>query len=88
MELKTPTQTEEVEVPATRVASLDLTGLVKLAYFVIGFASIVYFLLHRYSGATVTAAAEQASVGLLYGVLALILVFGVAVVGFAIRRPR
>jgi hypothetical protein len=86
MERKTPTHNLEMSVP--RTATLDLAGLVKLAYVLIGFATIAYFLMHLHAGGTMILAAEQASMELLYAVLALVLVFGVAVVSFAFRKAK
>jgi hypothetical protein len=86
MERKTPANHVEISVP--RTAALDLAGLVKLAYVLIGFATIAYFLVHLHRGGTMILAAEQASMELLYAVLALVLVFGVVVVSFAFRKAK
>src|SRR5579864_122812 len=71
------------EMPATQTKTnqnADLSAYVKLAYLLIGAASLVYFLLHMHSGGTLVAAAAQASISLVYGVTALIIVFGVVIV--------
>jgi hypothetical protein len=65
----------------------DLAWLVKLAYLFVGGASIAYFLMVLRNGGSLAAAAAQASVGLLYGVAALILVFGLVIVGGSLRNP-
>jgi len=78
---KLPTET-------TRVATADVPALVKLAYLLIGCATLAYFLMHLRSGQTLAAAANEASLGLVYGVAALIVVFGVAVVALSIRHGR
>lgn len=78
---KMPTET-------TQAASAEVPALVKLAYLLIGCASLAYFLLHLRSGSTLAAAANEASLGLVYGVAALAVVFGVAVVALSFRRSR
>ncbi|HUI76257.1 MAG TPA: hypothetical protein VLY24_00040 [Bryobacteraceae bacterium] len=78
---KLPTET-------TRVATADVPALVKLAYLLIGCASLAYFLLHMRHGSTLAAAANEASLGLVYGVAGLIVVFGVTVVALSFRRGR
>ena len=75
-------------IETTRVAIADVTGAVKLAYLLIGFASLAYFLFHWRSGGTLAAAANEASLGLVYGVAGLIVIFGVVVVGLSLRRGR
>ncbi len=78
---KIPTET-------TQAASAEVPALVKLAYLLIGCASLAYFLLHLRSGGTLASAANEASLGLVYGVAALAVVFGVVVVALSFRRSR
>jgi len=78
---KLPTET-------TQVAAAEVPALVKLAYLLIGCASLAYFLMHLRSGGTLAAAANEASLGLVYGVLALVVVFGVVVVALSFRSTR
>ena len=80
-----PRETKTLE---TKAASLELPSLVKLAYLVIGCASVAYFLLHMQRGASLASAADEASLGLMYGVAGLIVVFGVVVVAFSFRDRR
>jgi hypothetical protein len=80
---------EQPKTPTTRTATIDLTVFVKLAYSLVGFATLAYFLFARArTGGTFAAAAEHASMGLMYGVMGLILVFGVAVVGTSLRGSK
>jgi hypothetical protein len=72
----------------TQAATAEVPALVKLAYLLIGCASLAYYLIHLRSGGTLAAAANDASLGLMYGVAALIVVFGVAVVALSLRRGR
>lgn len=65
----------------------DVTRWVKLAYLFVGIASVAYFLVHMHGGGSVASAADVASSGLLYGATALAVVFGVGVVGSALRHP-
>jgi len=84
MELRT-------DVPTTRAKThpgADLSAYIMLAYLMVGGASLAYFLLHMYGGGTLAGAAAQASISLMYGVTALIIVFGVAVVGLSLRAKR
>ena len=74
-------------IPNVRTASLDLSVLVKLAYALIGCASLVYLAIRMRHGGSLAAAAEIASAGLVFAVGALIIVFGVLVVGFSLRLP-
>jgi hypothetical protein len=78
---KLPTET-------TQVAAAEVPALVKLAYLLIGCASLAYFLMHLRSGGTLAAAANEASLGLVYGVLALVVVFGVVVVALSFQSTR
>lgn len=72
-------------------------GFLKIAFPVIAFGSAAYFLMymngevaHSDRGHLVRAmnAATQASAGLMYAIEAMIVVFGVIVVGFAIAKPH
>jgi hypothetical protein len=72
----------------TQVADADVPALVKLAYLLIGCATLAYFLIHLHGGGTLAAAANEASLGLVYGVLALVVVFGVVVVALSFRSTR
>lgn len=65
----------------------NVASFVKLAYLFVGAASLVYFLLSMHDGGTLAAAATQASLGLLQGVAVLIVVFGLVIVGSALRHP-
>ena len=65
----------------------NLSAYIKLAYLLIGGASLAYFALHMHSGGTLVAAAAQASISLVYGVTALIVVFGVVIVGMSLGQP-
>ena len=76
----------ETKIPGTRVASIDLSAFVKLAYLVIGCAVLIYFAIEMRHGWSLAVAAENASMGMLYGVAGLIIVFGVAVVGSSLRK--
>jgi hypothetical protein len=78
---KLPTET-------TQAATAEVPALVKLAYLLIGCASLAYFLIHLRSGGSLATAANEASLGLVYGVAALIVVFGVVVVALSFRRGR
>ena len=77
---------ERTKTPNVRAASLDLSDFVKLAYALIGSGAIAYFLAQMRNGHSLAAAAESASLGLLYAVGGLIIVFGVIVVGISLRK--
>ena len=80
---------EPPKTPIIRSATIDLTAFVKLAYTLIGFATLAYFFFSRVrTGGTFASAAEHASMGLMYGVMGLILVFGIVVVGVSFRAPK
>ena len=80
---------DQAKTPTTRSAAIDLTAFIKLAYSLIGLATLAYFFfVHLRSGGTFAAAAEHASMGLMYGVMGLIQVFGVVVVGLSLRGPK
>jgi hypothetical protein len=80
---------DQAKTPTTRSAAIDLTAFIKLAYSLIGLATLAYFFFARLRGdGTFAAAAEHASMGLMYGVMGLILVFGVVVVGVSLRVPK
>ena len=74
------------KMPDTKAASLDLSIFVKLVYLLIGCGAIAYVLIEMGNGRTLAAAAENASLGLVYGVGGLAVVFGVAVVGGSLRK--
>jgi hypothetical protein len=76
------------KIPNIHAASLDFSVFVKLAYLVIGCAALVYFLIRMRQGGSLAAAAETASAGLLCAVGALIVVFGVLVVGASLRKEE
>ena len=73
----------------------EIPGFLKIAYPVILFGAIAYFLAymngevnHAERGQLVRAlnAATESSAALMYGVVVLILVYGLIVVAFALRR--
>jgi len=66
----------------------ELSAYVKLAYLLVAAASLTYFVLHLHGGGTLAAAAAQASISLVYGVTALIIVFGVVIVVMSLRVSR
>jgi hypothetical protein len=81
----------------TERAGTEVPGFLKLAYVVIAGGALAYFFIYMYGevnnegrGHLVRAmnAATEASAGLMYGVAALILVFGVIVVAFAFGKPH
>jgi hypothetical protein len=76
-------------MPATQTkANANLSAYIILAYLLVGGASLAYFLLHVSGGGTIEGAAAQATISLVYGVTALIIVFGVVVVGSSLRARR
>ena len=76
----------KLATPTTQAATAEVPALVKLAYLLIGCASLAYFLIHLHNGGTLASAANEASLGLVYGVAALSVVFGVSVVVLSFRR--
>ncbi len=66
----------------------DLSAYILLAYVMVGVSAVAYFLLQMHGGGTLAAAVAQASISLVYGVTALIVVFGVVAVGLALREKR
>ena len=75
----------------------DVPGFLKFAFPVIAFGCAAYFLLymngevdHADRGNLVRAmnAATYASAGLMYAIAAMIVIFGVIVVAFAIAKPH
>jgi cytochrome c biogenesis protein CcdA len=66
---------------------MNLAALVKLAYSFVAGATIVNFVSHMLGGSTLASATAEASIGLLYGVAALIVIFGLVVVGSSLRTP-
>lgn len=81
-------QPAPTKAQAAKAATLEMPALVKLAYALIGCASVAYFLIHLQQGSSLAAAAEEASLGLVYGVAALIVIFGVVVVASSLRGER
>jgi hypothetical protein len=81
-------RTEMLATHTNTNQNADLSAYVKLAYLLIGGASLAYFLFHMHGGGTLVAAAAQASISLMYGVTALIIVFGVVIVGTSLRVRR
>ena len=79
-----------VEVPTRavtrRAASLNASAFVKLVYGLIGCAALIYFFLRLRQGGSLAVAAETASAGLVFTIGALVMVFGVLVVGSSLRR--
>jgi hypothetical protein len=67
-------------------ASLTLSAFVKLAYPVIGCAAFVFLLMRMRQGFSLAAAAESASAGLVFAIGALVVVFGVLVVGSSLPK--
>jgi hypothetical protein len=62
------------------------SAFVKLAYALIGCAAFVYLAIRLSQGGSLAAAAEMASAGLVFAIGALVVVFGVVVVGSSLRR--
>ena len=83
----------QTRVPNTRVpcppgigaATLEVSAFVKLAYGLIWCAALVYLAIRINQGGSLAAAAEMASAGLVFAIGALVLVFGVLVVGSSLR---
>jgi hypothetical protein len=69
-----------------RAASVDASAFVKLVYVLIGCAALAYFLIRMRQGGSLVAAAETASAALVSAIGALIVVFGVLVVGSSLRK--
>ena len=65
---------------------MDVPIFVKLAYLLVGCAALVYVLVRMGQGGSLAAAAEIASAGLVFAIGALIVVFGVLVVGSSFRK--
>ena len=81
----------------TEQAGTEIPGFLKLAYIVIAGGCLAYFIIymngevnHTERGHLVRAmnAATEASAGLMYGIAALILIFGVIVVAFAFGKSH
>lgn len=81
----------------TEQAGTEVPGFLKLAYIVIAGGALAYFLIymngevnHSERGHLVRAmnAATEASAGLMYGIAALILVFGTIVVAFSFGKSH
>ena len=75
----------------------EIPGFLKLAYIVIAGGCLAYFILYMYGevnhpdrGPLVRAlnAATEASGSLMYGIAALIVIFGVIVVAFSFGKPH
>ena len=79
-------QPNQTKTPNTRVASIDLAIFVKLAYLLIGGAALAYFWVQTSHGGSLAAAAENASLGLMYAVGGLTILFGIGVVGTSLRK--
>jgi hypothetical protein len=81
----------------TEQTGTEIPSFLKLAYIVIAGGALAYFFIYMYGevnnegrGHLVRAmnAATEASAGLMYGIAALILVFGVIVVTFAFGKSH
>jgi len=81
----------------TERAGTEVPGFLKLAYIVIAGGAAAYFLIymngevnHDGRGHLVRAmnAATEASAGLMYGIAALIVIFGIIVVAFAFGKAH
>jgi uncharacterized protein (UPF0333 family) len=75
-----------MKMPNIRTASLDLSAFIKLAYLLIGSVALAYVVIQMQRGGSLATAAESASLGLVYAVGGLIVVFGVAVVALSFRN--
>jgi hypothetical protein len=95
----TPTKTRIKEYAdgwITEREGTEIPGFLKFAYIVIAGGSIAYFVMYMYGeinhpdrGPLVRAlnAATEASGGLMYAIVGLIVVYGVIVVAFSFRKP-
>ena len=97
MEPTKPTIKEYADGWITERAGTEVPGFLKLAYIVIAGGAAAYFLIymngevtHEGRGHLVRAmnAATEASAGLMYGIAALIVIFGVIVVAFAFGKAH
>jgi len=76
----------QAKLPNVKAATLDLSGLLKLAYLLIGSGALASFLVQMRNGGSLAAAAENASLGLICAMGGLIIVFGILVVGGSLRK--
>lgn len=95
METNKPKIKEYADGWITEREGTDIPGFLKLSYVVIAGGAIAYFFLYMYGevnhpdrGPLVRAinAATEASAGLMYGIAALIVTFGIIVVTFSLRK--
>ena len=79
-----------VEVPTRavtgRAASRAASAFIKLVYGLIGCAALISFFIRLRQGGSLAAAAATASAGLVFAIGAVVVVFGVLVVGSSFRR--
>jgi hypothetical protein len=76
----------QAKLPNVKAATLDLSAFIKLAYLLIGSGALTSFLIQMRNGGSLAASAENASVGLLFAMGGLIIVFGILVVGGSLRK--
>jgi len=97
MEPTKPTIKEYADGWITERAGTEVPGFLKLAYIVIAGGAAAYFLMYMNGevnnesrGHLVRAmnAATEASAGLMYGIAALIVIFGIIVVAFAFGKAH
>ena len=97
MEEKTPKLKDYAGGWITEREGTDVPGFLKLAIPVIAFGAAAYFLIymngevsHEGRGGLVRAmnAATETSAALMYAIAAMIVIFGVIVVAFAIAKPH
>lgn len=97
MDPKTPKIKDYAGGWITEREGTDVPGFLKLAIPVIAFGCAAYFLFymngevnHEGRGSLVRAmnAATETSAALMYAIAAMIVIFGVIVVGFAIAKPH
>jgi hypothetical protein len=97
MEPKQPKTKDYAGGWITEREGTDVPGFLKLAFPVIAFGAAAYFFVymngevnHSDRGHLVRAmnAATEASAGLMYAIAAMIVIFGVIVVAFAVAKPH
>jgi hypothetical protein len=76
----------QAKLPNVKAATLDLSGLLKLAYLLIGSGALASFLIQMRNGGSLAVSAENASLGLVFAMGGLIIVFGILVVGDSLRK--
>jgi hypothetical protein len=76
----------QAKLPNIKAASLDLPAFIKLVYLLIGSGALAWFLFQIRQGGSLAAAAENASLGLVYALGGLIIVFGIIVIGSSLRK--